>query len=146
MLALGAHLGDDALLGLLGRHARDLHELALLFVDAGLDVGLVFSQLAVPAGKLLLLGQKLLLLGRGLLDALLEARARILQLALLELELAVAVAELRLLLALLVEKIVLALQDDFLFLRLGFLAGLEHDALGQPFGIAKALGHHGLAD
>ena len=139
MARSGFDFGKKAGFGLFGREAGDFFEAAFLLVDAIFEEFLLLGNMAFLAGKVLFRGKEFMFLFGRLFELFLKAAAEFFELAFTRLDFALALLELVFHFALLVEKVILPLNQNFLFLRLRFLSRLLDYALGKLVGVAEAL-------
>ncbi len=131
---------EQPVLGLFCRKAGYLGQALLLLVNAGLQKGFGFAKLAFLTGQVFFRSQQILLPGGGFFQFFFQAVAHFFQFALAGFDFAFPLFEFVFQLALLVEKVVLPLDENFFFLSLRLLAGFGHYPFGQLVGIAQAFG------
>ena len=141
---LGAGAGLDfrkkPLPGLLSGQAGDFLQTVFLLVDAFVERFLKLGKLPLLFGEILFDAQEFVFFFGRFFKLFLKPLSLLLKLAVTGLQLALAFLELVLKFALLVEQLVLPLKEDFLLLRLGFLAGFFDYAGRQLGSVANPLG------
>ena len=129
-------------LGLFGRQAGHFLKAAFLLVQLGFNLHFLFGKHTLTLRLLLFLSKNVMFLLRDALHLLFHAIADVLQLLLTVLESAFLLLAFRFKGMLLAENFILPLQQNFLFLSLGLLAGLFHDAMSQVVGFTDAFAGH----